>query len=235
MVWCYTYCMSSTDTILLEGVVGSHAYGLNHEQSDVDTMGVFAAPTLDIAGLYWSSNKDTKVDQGPTNEQDSVHHEVAKYMRNAIKCSPHFLELLYLEEYTQITDYGESLVGIRDSFLFDTGSLDSDDLDGVRKSFFHYSRDHVTQVKKSNYLHPKTARNALRAARNGRELVETGTLTLKVDDPQEYWDLTEMEYRDMMDKLNRELDLLLQATSVLPETPDTEGVISLLRDIRAEY
>lgn len=37
--------------VLLKGVVGSTAYGLNHENSDVDYMGVFAAPTSEVLGL----------------------------------------------------------------------------------------------------------------------------------------------------------------------------------------
>ena len=39
-------------TILLQGIVGSTAYGLAGPDSDVDRLGVYAAPTLDFARLY---------------------------------------------------------------------------------------------------------------------------------------------------------------------------------------
>ncbi|MFD7300744.1 DNA polymerase beta superfamily protein, partial [Streptomyces pharetrae] len=41
----------TVNNILLSGVVGSTAYGLAHEDSDVDRLGVFAAPTESLHGL----------------------------------------------------------------------------------------------------------------------------------------------------------------------------------------
>ena len=40
------------NTPLLEGIVGSTAYGLAGPHSDVDRLGVFAAPTRAFHGLY---------------------------------------------------------------------------------------------------------------------------------------------------------------------------------------
>ena len=37
--------------IILEGVVGSTAYGLNTPESDIDTAGIFVAPLEEVLGL----------------------------------------------------------------------------------------------------------------------------------------------------------------------------------------
>ena len=37
--------------VILSGIVGSTAYGLNNEGSDVDRLGVFAVPTRALFGL----------------------------------------------------------------------------------------------------------------------------------------------------------------------------------------
>lgn len=42
----------SQGIVLLSGVVGSTAYGLNTENSDVDHLGVYAAPTIRFHGLH---------------------------------------------------------------------------------------------------------------------------------------------------------------------------------------
>ncbi len=42
---------SEPGTVLLAGIVGSTAYGLAGPDSDVDRLGVFAAPTLSLLGL----------------------------------------------------------------------------------------------------------------------------------------------------------------------------------------
>ena len=38
--------------VLLSGIVGSTAYGLDTKDSDVDRLGVFAAPTEKLLGLH---------------------------------------------------------------------------------------------------------------------------------------------------------------------------------------
>ena len=58
--------------IILESITGSRAYGLNHANSDTDKMGVFIAPTIEVAGLDGNSNKDSWSDAGQTGGQAST-------------------------------------------------------------------------------------------------------------------------------------------------------------------
>ncbi len=41
--------------VLLSGIVGSTAYGLAHAGSDIDRLGMFAAPTEQLHGLHRSA------------------------------------------------------------------------------------------------------------------------------------------------------------------------------------
>lgn len=43
------------DRVVLEGILGSRAYGLGTERSDTDRLGVFVAPTREILGLRWGA------------------------------------------------------------------------------------------------------------------------------------------------------------------------------------
>jgi hypothetical protein len=98
-------------TILLEGVVGSTAYGLATEHSDVDLLGLFAYPTMEL--LCLSEPTPTHVQTAP----DGTWHEARKYCQLVLGCNPTAMELLWLSEYTQGTKIGHELVAIRDSFL----------------------------------------------------------------------------------------------------------------------
>src|SRR5215210_72196 len=101
------------DTIL-QGVVGSMAYGLAHEGSDTDRLGIFVAPTYEVAGLDWHPSKETRAgDAGG----DHTEHEVGKYLRLALKANPTVTELLWLPDHEVATAQGRTLVAIRDRLL----------------------------------------------------------------------------------------------------------------------
>lgn len=63
----------TVQNILLSGVVGSTAYGLAREGSDVDRLGMFAAPTETLLGLH--TPKESHVTTAP----DRTLHEAAKW------------------------------------------------------------------------------------------------------------------------------------------------------------
>ena len=97
--------------IILEAVVGSTAYGLATPDSDIDMLGVYVAPTEKILGL--KSVQETIITKNP----DKAIHEVGKFIHLAIQCNPTILELLFLEEYTTLTEEGKLLVDNRQAFL----------------------------------------------------------------------------------------------------------------------
>jgi predicted nucleotidyltransferase len=99
--------------VLLSGIVGSTAYGLAHAGSDVDRLGVFAAPTEQLLGLH--RPKESHVGTAP----DRTLHEAAKWCRLALGGNPTAMELVWLpaELYEVRTPLGDELTGIRTSLL----------------------------------------------------------------------------------------------------------------------
>jgi uncharacterized protein len=120
--------MAAVDRIIVEsrsilvGLVGSHAYGLNHADSDLDYRGVFIAPK----SYYLGNGKIEQWDSGWAepgildfldNSQDAVIYELRKYIHLATAANPNILELLWLSSYPLSTPVGRKLVANRHLFL----------------------------------------------------------------------------------------------------------------------
>src|ERR1700741_5454911 len=82
----------TTRNVLLSGIVGSTAYGIDRAGSDVDHLGVFAVPTEDLHGLHPPSQSYATA--GP----DSALHEAAKWCRLALGGNPTVPELVLLPD-----------------------------------------------------------------------------------------------------------------------------------------
>lgn len=76
--------------VLLSGIVGSVAYGLDTEDSDIGRLGVFAAPTERLLGLH--PPKPSIVSSKP----DATFHEAGKFAALALKVNPTITELMWL-------------------------------------------------------------------------------------------------------------------------------------------
>ena len=100
-------------TVLLAGIVGSTAYGLAGPQSDVDRLGIFAAPTIALLGL------DAPTQSRVTTRPDVTQHEAGKAARLLLTANPTVTELLWLPEnlYETRTPLGAELIDIRSAFL----------------------------------------------------------------------------------------------------------------------
>lgn len=85
------------ESILLKAVVGSTAYGLNTKDSDVDYHGIFAAPTLDIAGFDWNVSKNTWTNASPEGD-DETYHEIAKFLKLMMNGGPNTFEVVFAED-----------------------------------------------------------------------------------------------------------------------------------------
>lgn len=73
--------------VLFKAISGSHAYGLQHKDSDIDIRGVFVLPKPLFYGLH-----PTEQINDPTN--DVVFYELHKFFSLLIKNNPNMLELL---------------------------------------------------------------------------------------------------------------------------------------------
>src|SRR5260370_18445824 len=125
--------LDGVGTVLLAGIVGSTAYGLAGPDSDVDRLGMFAAPTMELLGL--TSPSESHVTTAP----DSTFHEAGKAVRLMLGGNPTASELLWLPEdlYETRTPLGDELIGIRSSFLSPQRTRDA---------YLGYARQQFTQL-----------------------------------------------------------------------------------------
>lgn len=211
---------------LLWGVVGSTAHGLKTPTSDEDTLGVFAASTLEIAGLNWHSNRESVV----RHEPDMTFHEIGKYLRLALKANPTVLELLYLDEYKEINTWGKWLIDIRSKFINPFH---------VKTSYLGYAKSQIERYERNarnGKVERKTARHTLRLVEQGSDILTHGTFSIKVADPQRYFDLNEMPFEDVLKILWDEYESLKSIDeNKSPNFYDPHAVSDWLKALRRHY
>lgn len=97
--------------IILQCVIGSQAYGLQTDASDVDRRGCYLAP----AELQWSILGAPE--QLECHQTQECYWEVEKLVVLALKANPSVLECLYSPIVEQATPLGRELLEIRECFL----------------------------------------------------------------------------------------------------------------------
>ncbi|GAB3963975.1 hypothetical protein GCM10029978_023400 [Actinoallomurus acanthiterrae] len=168
--------------ILLAGIVGSTAYGLATPDSDIDRLGVFAAPTRSLLGLR------TPRESIVTTSPDRTLHEARKWCDLALGGNPTVMELVWLPDdlYETRTPFGDELIGIRSAFL---------SAKRVRDAYLGYATQQFRKLANrgdgsfSADTRRRTAKHARHLARlvhQGRELYATGGLRIRLDDPDWY-------------------------------------------------
>jgi hypothetical protein len=95
--------------------LGSHAFGLADEASDVDERGVYLPP----ATWHWSLQPLPGQIEFKRSGDDVCWWELEKFLRLALKANPNILEALYVPEahVLQMTDWGQRLRKLRTAFL----------------------------------------------------------------------------------------------------------------------
>jgi predicted nucleotidyltransferase len=221
-------------TVLLSGIVGSTAYGLAGPDSDVDRLGMFAAPTYQLLGLH--TPKDSHVTVHP----DSTLHEAGKAARLILAGNPTAAELLWLPDdlYETRTPLGDEAIAIRGAFLC---------AKRTRDAYLGYATQQFTKLLSrgdgsfSSDTRKRTAKHArhlMRLTIQGLGLYETGTLTVRLEDPQRYRDFGERVAADpeasrpFMAEAEHRFDT---ARTVLPDEPDTATVEAWLVRVRRAH
>lgn len=221
-------------TILLEGIVGSTAYGLATPDSDIDTLGMFAYDTRAFWGL--SVPKATRSNpQG--SKPDWTMHEAGKYCSLALSCNPTCLELFWLPRYTVTTLIGWALVEARKAFLHERG---------VRNAYLGYASQQFNRIRSrgdnsfSSDTRNRTAKHARhlwRLACQGTQLHLTGDMRLRLS-AEEITECREFGYRvagARLDVAERHLawaESEFNKPGVLPEQPDQERIEDWLYRLR---
>ncbi|HEX6983929.1 MAG TPA: nucleotidyltransferase domain-containing protein [Planctomycetaceae bacterium] len=211
--------------VFLRCVIGSRAYGLAGEGSDVDRRGVYLPP----ADLHWSLYGVP--DQLENEETQEAYWEVRKFLVLALKANPNVLECLYTPLVETATPLGERLIGMRESFL---SRLVYQTYNGYVLSQFKKMQADLRnqgQVKWKHVMH------LIRLLLSGIEALRTGVVPVRVERHRDDllairrgetpWEEVEAWRRS----LHREFETAYEATS-LPDRPDYERANAFLVEAR---
>lgn len=225
--------MAKPDNIVLEGVTGSTAYGLDTEGSDVDIKGVYLLPTRTVLSIGFNPEKTTKDHVDP----DWVYHEVGKFMKLVLAGNPTVTELLYLDEYTILTPIGQTLIDNRAVFL---------STNAVTRAYRGYALSQALRLNnrtaqgmdgydsalKNRFA--KHTRHCFRLLMQARQLLETGTLDVKVTPEQrEYlFAMGEKDADEVVKEFMRQDSEFENVVSVLPDEADMDKLNDVLYQIR---
>jgi uncharacterized protein len=228
-------------TVLLSGIVGSTAYGLDHEGSDVDRLGVFAAPTERWHGLNPPTVND--LTWSSDSKPDVVMHEALKMVTLLLACNPSVTELLWLPDglYETRTPLGDQLVRSRCCFL-SAGK--------VRDSYLRYAERQFARLESrgdgsfSSDTRKRTAKHARhlwRLVQQGLYLHMSGVLTVRLDDAKaaecrEFGELVASGDLDVARVyLARSARRFDDNPSALAEHPTEEAAEAWLQRVRREF
>ena len=126
--------------LLYEYVRGSHLYGLNNEDSDVDTSGLYIATKEAFMGL----GADYQ-DQVSDERHDTTWYEVGNFANLILKSNPTVLEALFVPENKIITTPSELIMPLfenRDQFI-------------TKKCFKPFVQYAIEQIHKARGLNKK--------------------------------------------------------------------------------
>lgn len=219
--------------VILQGVVGSTAYGLATEESDVDRLGVYAEPATAFHGLHLPIDKAaSKVSTNP----DIQLHEARKFCQLALRCNPTITELLWLDEHEISEWVGHDLLAIRVSFL--SAKLVRDSYFGYASQQFRRLAETGTFQSKMRKREEKHARHLLRLLDQGFLLYASGRLHVRVQDPERFHQFG----RDVVDDhsvalraMGQYREMFDNTASPLPERPNADAVDRWLRHVRLTY
>ncbi|MGH7440373.1 MAG: DNA polymerase beta superfamily protein, partial [Polyangiaceae bacterium] len=96
---------------VLETTVGSHAWGLADEDSDVDRRGVFALP------FPWTQGLVAPPEDLVSADGSATYWAMGKAIRQALRADPNTLEMLFLPGASPRDAIGEWILAERDAFV----------------------------------------------------------------------------------------------------------------------
>jgi hypothetical protein len=185
-------------------------------------MAIHAAPTE----AFWSFDKpqETFVTKGP----DTVSHEVEKFLRLALSCNPSAMEILWLDEYQVEHWLGTELIVLRHAFL---------SARPVAKAYMGYAIQQMGRMNRNPNQtgREKNARHVARLLRQGAFLYHTGSLQLRLPDPERIRTIGKQAADGDMEPL---LSLMVDAENIfdkpsaLPPHPDRAAVGRFLFRVR---
>jgi hypothetical protein len=193
-------------------IVGSKAYGLDHESSDVDRRGFYLPP----ADLHWSL---AGVPEQLESDREECFWEIEKFIRLGLKANPNILECLYSPLVETCTPLAQDLIDMRGIFL--SRHIHRTYNSYVLSQFKKLEQD----LRNEHVLRWKHVMHLIRLLLSGVVVLTHGFVPLRVDEHREQllairrgevpWE----EVEAWRLRLHHELDAALETTS-LPEHPD---------------
>lgn len=224
--------------IIFEAIVGSTAYGLATENSDVDQLGVYVMPTEELHGLKLYTERDFTVVKERPEDQDRTFHEVGKFARLALTANPTVTELLWVPESLVLTN-SVAFEGLRNNRLkFLSAERVKDAYMGYATAQFkkineRWENDGDTQTRIK-----KHARHLLRLMHQGYTLYTEAELPIKLDNPAMYHEFGEMvAYHPghglrVLNEYRARFEL---AKPAIPEHADRDKIDRIIKWIRSGY
>lgn len=203
------------DRVIYRCVIGSQAYGLANEASDVDRRGVYLPP----AEAHWSLYGVPE--QLENNESQEAYWELQKFLVLALKANPNVLECLYTPLVEMETPLAEELRAMRAIFL---SRLVYQTYNGYVLSQFKKMQADIRNQGEVKWKH---VMHLIRLLLSGIEVLRTGALSVRVDAHRN--ELLAIRHGqmawDQVEAWRRELHVAFDAayeTTTLPERPDYE-------------
>lgn len=205
--------------IIYKCVIGSRAYGLDHDGSDTDLRGIYLPP----ADMHWSLyGVPEQLEQG-----EEAYWEIQKFLKLALKANPNILECLYTPSVEYTTPLADELREIRSIFLTKL----------VYQTYNGYVMSQFRKLKKHQEKHGtikwKHAMHLIRLLLSGITALKDGHILVDVGDYRDELLAIRQEKRTWQAvnqwrlELHKEFDALYPVTQ-LPDRPDYDAVNAFL-------
>jgi uncharacterized protein len=208
--------------VIYRCVVGSRAYGLSTDESDIDRRGVYLPP----AELHWSLYGVPEQLENPAAEE--VYWEIQKFLTLALKANPNVLECLYTPLVEHTTPLAEEMLAMRAAFL---SKMVYQTYNGYVMSQF---RKLQADLRNKGKVKEKHVMHLIRLLLAGVTVLREGYVPVRVEDEHRERLLAirrgEMAFEEADRwrlELHKEFDAAYEGTK-LPERPDYERVNEFL-------
>jgi hypothetical protein len=220
-----SFCLE--EFIIFRCMMGSQAYGLDTDASDIDRRGIYLAP----AELQWSLFGAPE--QFEDNAAQAVYWELQKFIVMALRANPNILECLYSPLVEKATPLAEELLKIRRGFL---SQMIFQTFNGYALSQFKKIEQDLRNQGEVRWKH---AMHLLRLLITGAAALREGRVPVRVEAHRERllavktgslpWAQVDAWRRE----LHRDFELALAETK-LPERPDYETANDFLIKARRD-
>ena len=201
--------------IIYRCVVGSRAFGLDVDESDVDRRGIYLPP----AELHWSLYGIPEQIEDVENQE--CYWELQKFLVLALKANPNVLECLYTPLVEHADPLAQELLASRKAFL---SKLVYQTYNGYVLSQF---RKLEQDLRTHGELKWKHVMHLVRLLVSGIRILKDQFVPVKVDEYRDklmsirYGQIPWEKVNDWRLELHKEFDQACESTS-LPERPDYE-------------